>query len=80
VIEIDREELLACLTRDSELIDILLKAFILRRAEMIARGIGNVVLVGSIIHPAPIASKNSSFATCIRSRSHPSLVPVSPTL
>ena len=47
VLEIDRETLMACLQRDSELSDILLRAFILRRAEMIARGIGDVVLVGS---------------------------------
>jgi len=47
VIEIDREDLLSLVQTDSELSDILMRAFILRRLELIARGIGNVVLVGS---------------------------------
>ena len=47
VIEIDREQLLALVQTDSELSDILMRAFILRRLELIARGIGDVVLVGS---------------------------------
>ncbi len=47
VIEVDREDLLSLVQTDSELSDILMRAFILRRVELIARGIGNVVLVGS---------------------------------
>ena len=47
VIEIHREELLTLVQTDSELSDILMRAFILRRASLIARGIGDVVLVGS---------------------------------
>jgi thioredoxin reductase (NADPH) len=47
VIEMDREDLLSLVQTDSELSDILMRAFILRRLELIARGIGNVVLVGS---------------------------------
>lgn len=47
VIEIDREQLLALVQTDSELSDIFMRAFILRRLELIARGIGDVVLVGS---------------------------------
>ena len=47
VIEIDREDLLSLVQTDSELSDILMSAFILRRLELIARGVGNVVLVGS---------------------------------
>ena len=48
VIEIGREELLSLIQTDSELSDIFLRAFILRRLELITRGIGNVVLIGSI--------------------------------
>jgi len=47
VIEVERENLLALVQTDSELSDIIMRAFILRRLELIARGIGNVVLVGS---------------------------------
>jgi thioredoxin reductase (NADPH) len=48
VIELGREQLLALIQTDSELSDIFLRAFILRRLELITRGIGNVVLIGSI--------------------------------
>jgi thioredoxin reductase (NADPH) len=47
VIEVDRDRGLALVQTDSELGEILLRAFILRRVELIARGIGDVVLVGS---------------------------------
>jgi thioredoxin reductase (NADPH) len=47
VIEVDREQLLTLVQTDSELSEILMRAFILRRVEIIARGIGDVVLVGS---------------------------------
>lgn len=47
VIEVDREQLLALVQTDSELSDILMRAFILRRVELIAQGFGDVVLVGS---------------------------------
>jgi len=47
LIEIDREPLRALVQTDSELSDILLRAFILRRLELIARGIGNLLLIGS---------------------------------
>src|SRR5713101_5273236 len=42
VIEIHREELLTLVQTDSELSDILMRAFLLRRASLIARGIGDV--------------------------------------
>jgi thioredoxin reductase (NADPH) len=48
VIELGREQLLSLIQTDSELSDIFLRAFILRRLELITRGIGNVVLIGSI--------------------------------
>ncbi len=47
VIEVDREHLLALVQTDSELSDILMRAFILRRVELIAHGFGDVVLIGS---------------------------------
>jgi thioredoxin reductase (NADPH) len=47
VIEVDRGSLLGLVQADSELSDILMRAFILRRVELIAHGFGDVVLVGS---------------------------------
>jgi len=47
VIELDREQLLALVQTDAELSEILMRAFILRRAELIAGGFGDVVLIGS---------------------------------
>ncbi|HEV3056634.1 MAG TPA: FAD-dependent oxidoreductase [Vicinamibacterales bacterium] len=48
VIELDREHLLALVQTDAELSEILMRAFILRRVALIARGLGDVVLVGSM--------------------------------
>jgi thioredoxin reductase (NADPH) len=47
VIEVDREHLLALVQTDSELSEILMRAFILRRLELIKHGLGDVVLLGS---------------------------------
>src|SRR5260370_20422721 len=47
VIEVDRGDLLALVKTDSELSDILMRAFILRRVELIAHGSGHGVLLGS---------------------------------
>jgi thioredoxin reductase (NADPH) len=47
VIELTREQLLALVQTDSELSEIVMRAFILRRVELIAQGLGDVVLVGS---------------------------------
>ena len=47
VIELDREALLAVVQTDPELSEIFMRAFILRRVELIARGFGDVVLLGS---------------------------------
>ena len=47
VIELDREGLLALVQTDAELCEIVLRAFILRRVELVAQGLGDVVLVGS---------------------------------
>jgi len=48
VIELDREQLLALIHTDAELSEILMRAFILRRSELIARGLGDVVVIGSV--------------------------------
>jgi len=47
VIEIDRDQLLALLQTDGELSAIFMRAFILRRAELIDRGVSDVVVLGS---------------------------------
>jgi len=46
-IELDRAQLLALIQIDAEISEILMRAFILRRVELIARGIGDVVVIGS---------------------------------
>ena len=47
IIQLDRGQLLGLVQADSELSEIFMRAFILRRVELITRGIGDVVLVGS---------------------------------
>jgi thioredoxin reductase (NADPH) len=47
VIEVDRDELLSLVQLDAELSEIFVRAFLLRRAALIAGGLGDVVLVGS---------------------------------
>jgi thioredoxin reductase (NADPH) len=46
-IELTREELLTLVQTDAELSEILMRAFILRRLELIARDVGGVVVIGS---------------------------------
>ena len=47
VIQLDREPLLALIQTDAELSEILMRAFMLRRLELIARHLGDVVVIGS---------------------------------
>ncbi|MGC2016835.1 MAG: FAD-dependent oxidoreductase [Candidatus Acidiferrales bacterium] len=47
VIEVSRENVLALVQTDGELSQILMRAFILRRAELFAQGLGDVTVVGS---------------------------------
>jgi thioredoxin reductase (NADPH) len=47
VIELTREQLLALVQTDAELSQILMRAFMLRRLELIARDLGDVVVLGS---------------------------------
>ena len=47
VFQLDREHLLALIQTDAELSEILMRAFMLRRLELIARDLGDVVVIGS---------------------------------
>jgi thioredoxin reductase (NADPH) len=47
VIELDRQHMMALVQNDVEIGDILMRAFILRRVELVAAGVGDVVLIGS---------------------------------
>jgi thioredoxin reductase (NADPH) len=47
IVEIARDKVLALVQADEQLSEILMRAFILRRAELLAQGIGDVTLVGS---------------------------------
>ena len=48
LIEVSREELASLVQIDAELSEILMRAFILRRMELVASGVGDVVLIGSM--------------------------------
>jgi thioredoxin reductase (NADPH) len=48
VIELNHEQMLNLIQTDAELSDILMRAFILRRVELIAAGVGDIILIGSI--------------------------------
>ena len=48
VIELDHQDLLGLVQTDPELSDILMRAFILRRVELIAAGVGDLILIGSV--------------------------------
>ena len=47
VLELDLPQLLALVQTDAELSEIIMRAFILRRVELIANGFGDVVVIGS---------------------------------
>jgi thioredoxin reductase (NADPH) len=47
LIELERDELLTLVQADAELSEIFVRAFLLRRAALVAAGVGDVVLVGS---------------------------------
>lgn len=47
VIEVDREHLLALMQHDAELGELLLRAFVMRRVQLVASGQGDVVVLGS---------------------------------
>jgi thioredoxin reductase (NADPH) len=47
VIELNHQQMLTLVQTDAELSDILMRAFILRRVELIAAGVGDLILIGS---------------------------------
>jgi thioredoxin reductase (NADPH) len=47
VIEMDREHLLALVQTDAEIGEILMRAFIVRRVELIAQSVGDAIVIGS---------------------------------
>jgi thioredoxin reductase (NADPH) len=47
VIELNHKQMLDLIQTDAELSDILMRAFILRRVELIAAGVGDIILIGS---------------------------------
>jgi thioredoxin reductase (NADPH) len=57
VIELSREQLLALVQTDAELSDILMRSFMLRRLELIARDLGDVVVIGSTYSPGTLRVK-----------------------
>jgi len=57
VIELDRDHLMAMVQTDGELSEIFMRAFILRRVELIARGFGDVLLLGSSHSPGTLRVK-----------------------
>lgn len=57
VIELDRHDLQQLVQTDVELSEIIMRAFILRRLELIAHGIGDAVLVGSSHSPGTLRIK-----------------------
>jgi thioredoxin reductase (NADPH) len=48
VIELNRDQTVALVQNDAEISEILMRAFILRRVELVASGMGDAVLVGSV--------------------------------
>jgi thioredoxin reductase (NADPH) len=57
LIELSRDELLRLVQTDAELSEIIMRAFILRRVELIAHGLGDVVLIGSSHCPGTLRVK-----------------------
>lgn len=47
LIKLDRQHMLSLLQTDADLGEIMMRAFILRRVELVSAGVGDVVLVGS---------------------------------
>jgi thioredoxin reductase (NADPH) len=58
VIELDHQEMQTLVQTDAELSDILMRAFILRRVELIAAGVGDIVLIGSTHSAGTFGSKS----------------------
>ena len=57
VVELTREQLLGLEQNDAEIGEIVMRAYIYRRIELAAQGIGDVVLIGSVHSPATLRIK-----------------------
>ena len=57
LIELGREQMLTLVQTDSELSDIFMRAFLLRKVELIAQGVGDVILLGSTHSPGTLRIK-----------------------
>lgn len=64
VIQLDRELLLTLIQAAAELSGIVVRALILRRVAMIARGRGDVVVVGSSHNPGTLRAKEFLAPDC----------------
>src|ERR1700674_1745554 len=60
VIELEREQLLALIQTDAELSEILMRAFMLRRLELIAHEFGDAVMIGSAHCAGTLRAKRCS--------------------
>ena len=59
VLELTRDQLLALVQTDAELSEILMRAFILRRLELIAHDVGGVVVIGSTYSAGTLRIRSS---------------------
>jgi thioredoxin reductase (NADPH) len=50
LIELDRQHMLTLMQTDAELGEIVMRAFLLLRVELVAAGVGDVVLIGSLLY------------------------------
>jgi thioredoxin reductase (NADPH) len=57
LIELDRQQMLALVQNDAELGEILMRALVLRKVELVAAGVGDVVLIGSMHSPGTLRLK-----------------------
>jgi thioredoxin reductase (NADPH) len=57
VIELDRQKMMTLIQTDAELGEILTRAFILRRVELVAAGVGDIVLIWSIYSASTLRIK-----------------------
>jgi thioredoxin reductase (NADPH) len=57
VVQLNHDELLTLVQTDNEIGEILMRAFIFRRLELIAHGMGDVVLIGSLHSPGTLRAR-----------------------
>jgi thioredoxin reductase (NADPH) len=57
LLELDRDQMVSLVQNDAELSEILMRAFILRRVELVSSGTGDAVLIGSAHSPGTLRIK-----------------------